>query len=61
MGESGSGRRHGAEGILKYTEAQTIAIQRGIPLGPPSWMSEPAFEKLIARLLSWMRHIPGLR
>ncbi|MYS16012.1 aldehyde dehydrogenase family protein, partial [Streptomyces sp. SID4982] len=25
MGDSGLGRRHGAEGILKYTEAQTVA------------------------------------
>ena len=38
--ESGLGRRHGAEGILKYTEAQTIAIQRGMPLAPPPGVSE---------------------
>jgi acyl-CoA reductase-like NAD-dependent aldehyde dehydrogenase len=31
-GESGTGRRHGAEGLLKYTESQTIAAQRGVPL-----------------------------
>ncbi|MCL2315497.1 MAG: succinic semialdehyde dehydrogenase [Actinomycetia bacterium] len=35
MGISGMGRRHGAEGIRKYTEPQTIAAQRGLPLGPP--------------------------
>jgi len=34
MKDSGIGRRHGREGILKYTEAQTIAVQRGIPVGP---------------------------
>jgi len=28
MGDSGLGRRHGAEGLLKYTEAQTVAHQR---------------------------------
>ena len=28
MGESGMGRRHGAQGITKYTEVQTIARQR---------------------------------
>jgi len=28
MGASGVGRRHGAEGILRYTEAQTVAAQR---------------------------------
>ncbi|MEU6841092.1 succinic semialdehyde dehydrogenase [Streptomyces sp. NPDC046716] len=35
MGDSGLGRRHGAEGIRKYTETQTIATQRLLPLGPP--------------------------
>ena len=33
--DSGLGRRHGAEGILKYTEPQTIAVQRGLPLAAP--------------------------
>ncbi|TLG15624.1 succinate-semialdehyde dehydrogenase (NADP(+)) [Nocardia cyriacigeorgica] len=28
MGDSGLGRRHGADGILKYTEPQTVAHQR---------------------------------
>ena len=31
MKDSGTGRRHGREGILKYTQSQTIAVQRGIP------------------------------
>ncbi|MDQ8708343.1 succinic semialdehyde dehydrogenase [Streptomyces sp. LHD-70] len=34
MGDSGLGRRHGAEGIRKYTESQTVARQRLLPLGP---------------------------
>lgn len=29
MRTSGLGRRHGAEGIQKYTESQTVAVQRG--------------------------------
>lgn len=61
MGQSGMGRRHGAEGILKYTEAQTVAVQRVHPLAPPSWMNEEDFARLLSRLLRWMRHIPGLR
>ncbi|RFU83991.1 succinate-semialdehyde dehydrogenase (NADP(+)) [Streptomyces triticagri] len=36
MGDSGLGRRHGAEGIRKYTETQTVATQRLMPLGPGS-------------------------
>jgi succinate-semialdehyde dehydrogenase/glutarate-semialdehyde dehydrogenase len=35
MGDSGMGRRHGAVGITKYTEVQTIARQRLMNLAPP--------------------------
>lgn len=36
---SGSGHRHGAEGLLKFTESQTVAIQRGRPLElPAAWL-----------------------
>ena len=35
MKDSGLGRRHGATGILKYTEPQTIAVQRLMALAPP--------------------------
>ncbi|GAB3006831.1 succinate-semialdehyde dehydrogenase (NADP(+)) [Amycolatopsis acidiphila] len=35
MKESGYGRRNGAEGLLKYTESQSIAVQRGLRLRPP--------------------------
>ena len=40
MKDSGVGRRHGAEGIRKFTEAQTIAVQRGLPLAAPPWQSD---------------------
>lgn len=32
---SGLGRRHGVEGLLAFTESQTIATQRLLPLEPP--------------------------
>ena len=39
VGDSGLGRRHGAEGMRKYTESQTVATQSlRVPLGPPSGM-----------------------
>jgi succinate-semialdehyde dehydrogenase/glutarate-semialdehyde dehydrogenase len=39
FGLSGLGRRHGVEGLLKYTEPQTVARQRALLLGPPDWTS----------------------
>ena len=41
MNASGVGRRHGAEGLLKYTEAQTVAAQSSLlPLGPGRFTDE---------------------
>ncbi len=61
MKESGFGRRHGAEGILKYTELQTIATQRGLPLAPFPFMSERAYTRMMPSLLRVMRRLPGVR
>ena len=61
MKESGFGRRHGAEGILKYTETQTIAVQRGIALAPLPGMSEPTYGRVMPALLRVMRRLPGIR
>ena len=38
--ESGIGRRHGVEGFEKYTESQSVIVQRGYPLLPPSWVPD---------------------
>ena len=35
MRSSGVGRRHGAEGITRFTEGQNITVQRGIGFGAP--------------------------
>ena len=61
MKQSGFGRRHGAEGILKYTETQTIATQRGVALAPLPGMSEPTYGRVMPALLRVMRRLPGLR
>lgn len=43
MGDSGLGRRHGAEGIRRFTESQTLASQHLLPLGPLPGMSVERF------------------
>jgi acyl-CoA reductase-like NAD-dependent aldehyde dehydrogenase len=50
--ESGTGRRHGAEGLLKFTETQTVAVQKGIPLDLSApWIGrKPARDSAIAVL-----------
>ncbi|MFE9405433.1 succinic semialdehyde dehydrogenase [Streptomyces sp. NPDC006530] len=55
MKDSGLGRRHGSEGILKYTEAQTIAQQRLIPLAPAFGMDDEKYAALMTRSLKAMK------
>jgi acyl-CoA reductase-like NAD-dependent aldehyde dehydrogenase len=59
--ESGFGRRHGAEGILRFTESQTVAIQRGRPLAPAAGEDPARFANWLSRALRLLRHLPGLR
>jgi acyl-CoA reductase-like NAD-dependent aldehyde dehydrogenase len=57
MKESGIGARHGAEGILKFTEAQTIAVQRLLPIAPPRWMNPRTHARCMTQLLKLLRRI----
>jgi succinate-semialdehyde dehydrogenase/glutarate-semialdehyde dehydrogenase len=54
MKDSGAGRRHGAEGILKYTEAQTVAVQHWLPIGPPPGVSNARYTRLVKGALKLM-------
>ncbi|MFE5733637.1 succinic semialdehyde dehydrogenase [Streptomyces sp. NPDC056528] len=60
MGDSGLGRRHGADGILKYTEAQTVAHQRLQGFYPPSRISPETWTTLLTSALKVMKAV-GVR
>jgi succinate-semialdehyde dehydrogenase / glutarate-semialdehyde dehydrogenase len=56
VGDSGLGRRHGRQGILKYTEAQTIARQRLVNLAPPvAALGEEGFAQVMTVALRVMK------
>jgi succinate-semialdehyde dehydrogenase/glutarate-semialdehyde dehydrogenase len=61
MKASGLGRRHGREGILKYTEAQTVANQSLMLIGPSRWLPPERYAKVMTVILKFMKAIPGLR
>jgi succinate-semialdehyde dehydrogenase/glutarate-semialdehyde dehydrogenase len=64
MKDSGLGRRHGAEGIQRYTESQTIAIQRVLPIGALPSVGEERYSRLmtgIMRALKRTDRLPRLR
>ncbi|MEU9603114.1 succinic semialdehyde dehydrogenase [Streptomyces sp. NPDC048057] len=55
MKDSGLGRRHGSEGILKFTEAQTVSQQRLVPMGPAFGMDDEKYAELMSRSLRLMK------
>ncbi|MBP1643821.1 MAG: gabD2 [Acidobacteria bacterium] len=59
--DSGLGRRHGAEGILKYTEGQNVSIQRGLPIAPPRGVPAEAFARWFSGALKALKRVPGVR
>lgn len=59
MGVSGVGRRHGVDGLLKYTEAQTVATQRLMHLGGPDFMDTHKWNPTLGSLAGTLRFLPG--
>lgn len=61
MKDSGVGRRHGAEGILEYTEPQTVAVQRLAPLARPRWLSPSRWATVTTGLVRLLPYVPTRR
>jgi succinate-semialdehyde dehydrogenase/glutarate-semialdehyde dehydrogenase len=57
MKDSGVGRRHGAEGLLKYTEPQTVASQHWIGFEPVLGMPYEKYAALLGRGLKTMKRL----
>lgn len=60
MKDSGIGRHHGAEGIHKYTEAQTVAAQR-VPPTPPERVSYRLYAGVLTRTMRLLKRLDGWR
>jgi succinate-semialdehyde dehydrogenase/glutarate-semialdehyde dehydrogenase len=60
MKDSGLGRRHGAEGIRKYTEPQTVAVQRALAVAAPAVVSQRVWSKAVTVGLRALRRLPGV-
>jgi len=60
MKQSGLGRRHGAQGIQKYTESQTVAAQRLMPITPDAGTPGGPYAAAMTAGLRLLRRVPGL-
>jgi succinate-semialdehyde dehydrogenase/glutarate-semialdehyde dehydrogenase len=61
MKASGLGRRHGAAGIQKYTDSQTVSIQRLLPIAPPRGVPQKPWTRFMNVSLRLLRRLPGVR
>jgi hypothetical protein len=57
MRQSGLGRRQGAEGILRYTETQSVGTQRVLPVAPTMGMSEETYAKVMTAALRVLKKL----
>jgi succinate-semialdehyde dehydrogenase / glutarate-semialdehyde dehydrogenase len=58
MGDSGLGRRHGREGIWKYTEVQNIAGQKLIPIGTIPGLSDQRTAQILTVAVGILGRLP---
>lgn len=57
MKQSGVGRRHGSEGILKYTESQNVTAQYVLPIAPVAGMGEETYTRLMTGALRLLKAV----
>ena len=57
MRQSGLGRRQGAEGVLRYTETQSVATQRLLRFGPMLGLSDERYAKVMASQLKLLKKL----
>jgi succinate-semialdehyde dehydrogenase/glutarate-semialdehyde dehydrogenase len=55
MGASGLGRRHGIEGLLRFTQPQTIATAHVATLSPKLGLSEEQWSGILVKFLRTMK------
>ncbi len=57
MRQSGMGRRQGSEGVLRYTEPQSVATQRLLRLAPSLGMSDQSFARVMTANLRLLKKL----
>lgn len=55
--ESGLGRRHGAEGLLKYTEHKTVSVQRVQGFAKPDGLSDKVWGDGLIKAVALMKRL----
>jgi succinate-semialdehyde dehydrogenase/glutarate-semialdehyde dehydrogenase len=59
--DSGVGSRHGRQGILKYTDPQTVSVQRLLPIAGPAGTSPRTYVRAVTAGMRLRQRFPGRR
>lgn len=59
--QSGLERRHGRHGILKYTQTQTVAVQRVLNIGTPPFLDHGRYAAVMTAAVRLLKHVPGIK
>ncbi|WP_280362605.1 succinic semialdehyde dehydrogenase [Nocardia wallacei] len=59
MGISGVGRRHGPDGLLKFTEPQTVVVTRFLNLDAPWGVPQSKWQPFLMGVARAIRFLPG--
>jgi succinate-semialdehyde dehydrogenase/glutarate-semialdehyde dehydrogenase len=59
--QSGLERRHGRHGILKYTQTQTVAVQRLLSIGTPPFLDHGRYAAVMTAAVRLLKHVPGIK
>ena len=59
--QSGLGRRHGAAGLLEFTETQTVASQHLMAIDTPPFLTHEQYWALLSPLIAALRRVPGVK
>jgi succinate-semialdehyde dehydrogenase/glutarate-semialdehyde dehydrogenase len=59
--QSGLERRHGRHGLLKYTDPQTVAVQRAVSFGTPPFLSHRQYAAVMTAAVRLLKHVPGIK
>ena len=54
--QSGLGRRHGGQGIVKFTEAQTVAVERLMAIDTPPFLSHQQYATVMSAAMKLLKY-----
>jgi succinate-semialdehyde dehydrogenase/glutarate-semialdehyde dehydrogenase len=59
--QSGLGRRHGRHGLVKYTESQTVSVERVLNIGTPPFLRHGQYAALMTQAVRLLKRVPGIQ